>query len=329
MGFRGLTQKEILDLESRGCRAESWDRIRVVEGFRPERVRDAVFSGDVELGRFEKTVTLAGGIPHPAGVYNARLHNCRIGNDACVADVKRLAHYTVGEGAILDQIENLAVDGETSFGNGTPIDVFNEAGGRTLKLFDRLSAQFAYFTVFYRHRPGLVEKLDAMVDAYAASKRSGTGVIGRGARIQNAGVIRNVAVGPFARISGARHLESGTIASCEPAPAFIGTGVVAKHFMVLSGSSVDDGALLNSSLVGQAVRMGKQYSAENSVFFANSELFHGEGCSIFAGPYTVTHHKSTLLIAGFFSFYNAGSGTNQSNHMYKLGPVHQGILERG
>jgi hypothetical protein len=30
-----------------------------------------------------------------------------------------------------------------------------------------------------------------------------------------------------------------------------------------------------------------------------------------------------------YSFYNAGSGTNQSNHMYQLGPVHQGILERG
>ncbi len=44
---------------------------------------------------------------------------------------------------------------------------------------------------------------------------------------------------------------------------------------------------------------------------------------------TVTHHKSTLLIAGLFSFFNAGSGTNQSNHMYKLGPVHQGVLERG
>jgi hypothetical protein len=35
------------------------------------------------------------------------------------------------------------------------------------------------------------------------------------------------------------------------------------------------------------------------------------------------------MIAGMFSFYNAGSGTNQSNHMYKLGPLHQGILERG
>jgi hypothetical protein len=36
-----------------------------------------------------------------------------------------------------------------------------------------------------------------------------------------------------------------------------------------------------------------------------------------------------LLIAGYFSFFNAGSGSNQSNHMYKLGPCHQGILERG
>ena len=43
----------------------------------------------------------------------------------------------------------------------------------------------------------------------------------------------------------------------------------------------------------------------------------------------MTHHKSTLLIAGMFSFMNAGSGSNQSNHMYKLGPIHQGALERG
>ena len=43
----------------------------------------------------------------------------------------------------------------------------------------------------------------------------------------------------------------------------------------------------------------------------------------------MTHHKSTLLIAGMFSFMNAGSSSNQSNHMYKLGPIHQGIIERG
>jgi len=81
--------------------------------------------------------------------------------------------------------------------------------------------------------------------------------------------------------------------------------------------------------VGQGCRIGRQFSAEGCLFFANCEGFHGEACSVFAGPYTVTHHKSTLLIAGLFSFYNAGSGTNQSNHLYKLGPVHEGKLERG
>jgi hypothetical protein len=81
--------------------------------------------------------------------------------------------------------------------------------------------------------------------------------------------------------------------------------------------------------VGQGVELAKHYSAESSVFFANCGGFHGEAYAVFAGPYTVTHHKSTLLIAGLFSFLNAGSGTNQSNHMYKLGPNHQGIVERG
>ena len=75
--------------------------------------------------------------------------------------------------------------------------------------------------------------------------------------------------------------------------------------------------------------MGHAYSASDSLFFSNCQEENGEACAIFAGPFTVTHHKSSLLIAGMFSFMNAGSGSNQSNHMYKLGPIHQGVLERG
>ena len=75
--------------------------------------------------------------------------------------------------------------------------------------------------------------------------------------------------------------------------------------------------------------MGHNYSASDSLFFSNCQGENGEACAIFAGPYTVTHHKSTLLIAGMFSFMNAGSGSNQSNHLYKLGPIHHGKMERG
>ncbi|MBQ2495269.1 MAG: DUF4954 family protein, partial [Prevotella sp.] len=49
----------------------------------------------------------------------------------------------------------------------------------------------------------------------------------------------------------------------------------------------------------------------------------------FCGPFTASHHKSSLLIGGMFSFYNAGSATNFSNHAYKMGPMHYGVLERG
>ena len=86
---------------------------------------------------------------------------------------------------------------------------------------------------------------------------------------------------------------------------------------------------LTRCFVGQACHFGHNYSASDSLFFSNCQEENGEACAIFAGPFTVTHHKSTLLIAGMFSFMNAGSGSNQSNHMYKLGPIHQGAMERG
>ncbi|NAW49767.1 DUF4954 family protein, partial [Salmonella sp. gx-f5] len=61
----------------------------------------------------------------------------------------------------------------------------------------------------------------------------------------------------------------------------------------------------------------------------NSYMSNGEACAAFCGPFTASHHKSSLLIGGMFSFYNAGSATNFSNHAYKMGPMHWGILERG
>jgi NDP-sugar pyrophosphorylase family protein len=168
-----------------------------------------------------------------------------------------------------------------------------------------------------------------MIKNYADGKTSETGDIGTGTRIINSGSIYNVNIGENATIRGVTLLEDGTISSNSQAPVFVGDGVIAKHFMILSGSKVDSGALIDKSFIGQAVQAGKQFSAENCVFFANTEAFHGEAVAVFGGPYTVTHHKSTLLIAGMYSFFNAGSGMNQSNHMYKLGPVHQGIVERG
>lgn len=329
MTYRKLTENEIAALEQQGCSADTWSNIEVAEDFDSSRLRSAHFSGTVRLGRFDGALEVSRGVEEPTGIYDSRVHDCTIGNNTRICNTRAVARYDIGERVLIENVGTLAVSGETAFGNGTEIDVLNEAGRRELPICDRLSAQLAYLIVVYRHDTELIGKLKALVAAYAQSRCSTRGEIGNGARIVNASTVRNVALGPCARVEGALLLEEGTVASTAADPATVGEGVIAREFIVLSGSVVDGGAMIAHTFVGQGVRIGRQFSAENSAFFANCEAFHGEACSVFAGPYTVTHHKSTLLIAAMYSFFNAGSGTNQSNHMYKLGPLHQGVMERG
>jgi hypothetical protein len=328
MGFRRLTSAERRTLETQGCAAESWDRVLVAGPFRAERVRRVRFAGEVRIGRLQGAFELPGG-SLPSGLYDSRIRDCTLGDGVLVADARWLSGYDLEEGVQVMDVGLLAMEGESSFGNGVRLRIMNEAGGRSLIVHDRLSAQEAYLAVMHRHRPALVRALEALAEKRAASRRSARGAVRRGSRILRCGTLRNLSVGPHAEISGAALLEEGTICGSPEDPCRIGAGVQARHFIVLSGSRVEGGAQLESCFVGQGVLVHGQFSAEHSAFFANSEVFQGEAVAVFAGPYTVSHHRSTLLIGACVSFFNAGSGTNQSNHLYKLGPVHQGILERG
>jgi hypothetical protein len=328
--FRPLTSEEIAKLTDQFCSCADWSKLQVAEGFNAKTIRTTHFSGDVKLGVFEKQVTFPSGVTKPAGISNSTIHNCTIGNNVYIGQVRNyIANYLIEDDVVIDNIDLLAAEGESSFGNGTEASVINEAGGREIPIYDQLSAHTAYIIALYRHRPKVIEKLQKMIADYTRSVTSSTGLVAKGARVINCRIIKNVKIGPASIIEAANKLENGSINSCPEDPVYIGPGVFAEDFIVCSGAKVSDGAIISKSFVGQASELSKQYSAENSVFFANCGGFHGEACAIFAGPYTVTHHKSTLLIAGLFSFLNAGSGTNQSNHMYKLGPAHQGIVERG
>jgi hypothetical protein len=329
MAYRLLTSEEISVLLSQGCFADNWTNISVKEEFSANNIRNTRFEGKIKLGNLSGTIELEKGISKECGIYNSYIRHCEIADQVYISEAKKLSNYIIEENVAIENVGSMIVNAESTFGNGTEIEVLNEGGGRELPIFDRLSAQIAYLAVLYRHDKGFTDKVLGMIREYSGSKRSDIGRIESGARIQDTQTIRNVSVGGYAIVSGACLLEEGTINSCKEAPATVGEGVTAKKFIILSGSKVDSGAIIDKTFVGQGVKMGKQFSAENSLFFANCEAFHGEACSLFAGPYTVSHHKSTLLIASLFSFFNAGSGTNQSNHMYKLGPVHQGFLERG
>ncbi len=329
MAYRNLTDRETAALEAQGCLCARWENVRVSNQFTTGNIHNVRFEGEVKLGRLDGTVDPEGEPPGAAGLYACFLKDCEIKGPAYISGVGRLEGYIVERDVSIENVSSMVVNGPTTFGNGVEAEVLNEGGGREVLLFDQLTAQAAYLMASYRHEPEMMARLKGLIGAYCDGQRSEKGVIGTGACIRDVRSVRNVKFGPHSRVAGAQHLEEGTIAGCAEAPASIGAGVTARKFIIHSGSTVDSGAILERCFVGQGVRIGKQFSAENSLFFANCEGFHGEAVSLFAGPYTVSHHKSSLLIAGMFSFFNAGSGSNQSNHMYKLGPVHQGRLERG
>ncbi|MCK3682957.1 DUF4954 family protein [Maribellus sp. YY47] len=328
--FRNLLDEEIGQLVHQGCSSTDWSLIKVAEDFIPNCIENTKFTGRIRLNSFTGSVKLFGGITFKTGIYNAWLHNCEVGKNALIHNVRSyIANYRIGENVIIHNITTLAVDGRSSFGNGTVVEAINEGGGREIPIYDYLSAHVAYMMALYRHRPALVNSLKRMVENYTEFVSDEMGVIGAHSKLLNSNTILNVKTGTATVIDGAKKLKNGSVNSNFEAPVVIGEGVIMEDFIVSSGSRVTDATLVSKCFIGQGCVLDKHYSAENSLFFANCQGFHGEACSIFAGPYTVTHHKSTLLIAGMFSFLNAGSGSNQSNHMYKLGPIHQGILERG
>ena len=325
-----LSAEQIAKLEAQSCRCEDWNNVFVDPEFDPEYVRNVTFSGQIKLGAFRKVFTLAGGIQKHSGIFHATLHNVVVGDDCMIEHVRNyIANYVIGNGSYLENVTDIITYGDTTFGNGIKVNVLNETGGREVAIHDNLSSHEAYISALYRHKPALTEALDAMVAKYVERVAVPFGVIGENVEILDAMHIVNVNIGPYSKIKGVSRLRNGSVNSCKEDPVFIGMNVIADDFIIESGSKITDGVMISEGFVGQACVLGHGYSASESLSFSNCQGENGEACSLFAGPYTVTHHKSTLLIAGMFSFMNAGSGSNQSNHMYKLGPIHQGILERG
>lgn len=323
--MRNLTDIEISVLEEQGCTAEDWAGILVSEDdFRAESVRNVDFYGHVEIGSLYGTVKIEDGFSKRCGIRNAVLRNVRVGDRCLIENVRGyISGYEVGEGCYIADVGTLSTQGMPDFGNGNVISVLNEGGDGNVVVYDKLTAQLAALMIGHE----CVRKM--ALDEVAAHPPVEYGIIGRNTRIAHTREINNVMIGQACEIVGAGRLNSVTILSTEDSPTYIGPDVIVENAVVACGATITDGAKVDNCFVGESVHIGKGFSAESSLFFANSYMDNGEACAAFCGPFSTSHHKSTLLIGGQFSFYNAGSATNQSNHAYKMGPIHWGILERG
>lgn len=292
---RILTIEEQQALVQRGCTAESWERIRVADDFRVEQLQNVRLMGEVSIGS-NTTITFS-----------------TVGN------------YHIGDNCHIDSVLRMECRHSSTFGNGVMVSAVNENGGRSIPIYNTLTSQTAYIMTMMRNRKAVVEEMMAKVAREVEQQRSNIGTIGDRVTILGVKFIREVNIGNDTTIEGASHIENGTIMG----NSRLGVDVRAKDFILDNNAIVDSGACIERCFVGECSHLGNGFTAADSLFFANCHCENGEAAAIFAGPFTVSHHKSSLLIAGIFSFFNAGSGTNQSNHLFKSGAVHQAVHQRG
>ena len=292
MEYSHLTSEQITQLESHGCTASDWNTVMVTPGFNPQACRNVRFSGDVRLGSFNHTFERPGGFTVVAGISDAAIHNCTIGDDVYIHRVGNyIANYDIAEKAMIENVERIYAEGPTSFGIGTEVSVLNETGGREVPIYEFMSAQTAFLDAMYRHNPQLTDAIGRLVKKHAEEMTSTRGFIGNHAKVVNAGTVRNVHIGEYAVVEGATRLNEGFIAGSKAAPVVVGANVMADNFILASGAKVEDSVVLLNSFVGQACHLTHLFSAHDSLFFANCVCENGEACAIFAGPYTVTMHK--------------------------------------
>lgn len=322
--MRELTNREITVLEEQGCTAEDWCTVLVDEDFNTDTVRNVAFYGHVEIASLMGSIEVEEGFVRRCGIYNSTLRNVSISEGCLIENVRGyISNYDIGEKCYISDAGVIATQGTSNFGNGNIISVLNEGGDGNVVIYDGLTSQLAWLMLHNENIRNIAikEANDHNPD--------GRGQIGDRTRICGAKEITNTVIGRGCEIQGVSRLSNTTIQSTDDASTFIGTDVIIDNTVVACGASVTDGAKISNCFIGESAHIGKGFSAESSLFFANSHMENGEACAAYCGPFAASHHKSTLLIGGMFSFYNAGSATNQSNHAYKMGPIHWGILERG
>ena len=328
--YRPLTSEEIEVLKSNDCWAEDWTSVNVSENFKPNFMHRVMLYGEVNIGGFDKNVEVSQGFVKHSGINNATLRNVTIGDDCLIENVGNfINNYTIGDDCYISNISTMETTEGATYGEGNLVSVLNEVGEGNVILFSDLNSQLAAFMVKHFSDKDLKEKIRLLIKSDIDTKMPERGQIGNNVKIINTKEITNCVINDFCEVNGASRLSDCTLLGSIHGNVYIGTGVIAENSIIAEGSSVINSVKIQDCFIGETCQLSNGFTASASVFFANSYMSNGEACAAFCGPFTASHHKSSLLIGGMFSFYNAGSATNFSNHAYKMGPMHWGILERG
>lgn len=316
--MRKLTRQEIKELQEKGCTATDWSLLHVVEDFDTGAFESVTFIGENYLSRLERK--------NNEGIYRAILSYCIIERGVYISDIAEgIHHYHIGEKCIIQNVQKIFYEPHTRCGEGAEVFPLDETGSRSVFLMDTLTAPLAYLLLFARQKEEFSQEFVKLSEKYInTQKPTSHSFIANQSVIKSCGELYNLHIKNRAEVTQVPRLFNVTLSGCR-----ISTGAILEDAICLEGSVVEEYSILTRCFVGECSHIKGAFSAHDTLIFSNCQLANGEAVASVLGPHSVSAHRSTLLVGSLVSFFNAGSGTNQSNHHYQLGPIHYGVMERG
>jgi hypothetical protein len=325
--YRPLSSEQIEILVKNNNTAEDWDSILVGDRFDPRLVRNCEFWGLVRIGDLSATFLEYHELRLPVGLSNSTIISCDIGDNVVMRNVHYIAHYILGNGVVLFNIDEMITVNHAKFGNGIVkqgepesvriwLEVGNENGGRKILPFNGMLPADAYIWSRYRELPELLERFQRMTDRVADSRRGHYGIVGHRAVVKNSRIIKDTLIGQQCYIKGANKLKNLTINSSEAEPTQIGEGVELVNGIVGYGNRIFYGVKAVRFFTGRNVQVKYGARLINSFLGSNSTVSCCEILNNLIFPFHEQHHNNSFLTASTLLGQSniAAAATIGSNH---------------
>ncbi|MBO7501505.1 MAG: DUF4954 family protein [Fibrobacterales bacterium] len=292
--LRPLSPAEIAALESQGNSCEDWSRVSAAPDFSPERVRNCAFEGDVALPAFFGTVRLPEGVSVPTGLWNCTVKDSSIGNSH-LRDVGVLSRMVVQQGCVVRNVGSLSATGRTAFGIGRQLSIGMEVGGRTIISYPEMDLETATGILLNKDDAALQDEYQRTIEEFREEIRCDRGFVGADACVVNSQALRNVWIGPGAKIDGAAKIVDSCLLSSVARPATVRDGAIVEHSVLQWGSTAESHAWIRDSVLLETASAGRGARIRHSVLAPNARVTCAEVSSSLLGPFVGMHHQAQVV----------------------------------
>lgn len=325
--YRHLNAEEIEILIKNQNTADDWDTLMVADHFNPHLVKQCQFYGLNRIGTLKDYFLEYQDLRLPVGLYNSTIVSCDFQDNVSVHNVNYLAHYIIGEGSMLANIDEMVTTSRAKFGNGILkkgekessriwLELCNENAGRKVLPFSSMLAGDAYLWSRFRHRKVFQKALLQITENQYDNNHGYYGSTGKQVVIKNSLIIKDVNIGDNTYIKGANKLKNLTILSSPETPSQIGEGVELVNGIIGYGSKLFYGVKAVRFVMGANSQLKYGARLINSYLGDNATISCCEVLNSLIFPGHEQHHNNSFLCAAtIMGQANMAAGaTIGSNH---------------